>query len=111
MWIESGWGWRGDEYVDTYHFYLGERLVESITVGRELVKKFVEHGTQTMGFIWNLFKLAQGEKKVLKVQERNSKEAACFEIRYIPTEKEKWRAGLTIRDLENAVIEGQRKFV
>ena len=109
--MESEWGWRGDEYVDTYHFYLGERLVESITVSRELVTRFVEHGTQAMGFVWDLFKLAQGEKKVLKVQEQNSKKPATFEIHYVTTPDETRRAFLTMRDLEKAIAEGQRKFV
>lgn len=107
--------WRiADFYQDqaTYLFYLGDRLVETITLSRDILDQFVPRHCTAMPFIWDLFELAQGEKEVLRVVEQNtSRGPAEFEIRSVLSEREKWVGSLTQRDIEDAIIAGKRELV
>jgi len=97
VWALREQTFRYDTY--SYFFYLGARLVETITVDRDVVKKFVPECSSPMQFIFDLFKLAQGEKRVLKIVEANSRKPATFEIRRVDDE---YLEGLTIERVERA---------
>ena len=91
----------------SWYFYLGDKLIETITLDREVVFKFVPKGVSVMPFVWDLFKVAAGEKEVLRVQEQNTRRPAVFEIRCVSAdEREEWLAGLTYTDVLIAAREG-----
>lgn len=95
----------------TYLFYLGDRLVENITLSRDILDRFVPKHCDPMSFVWSLFELAQGKEEVLQIVEQNtSRMPAHFEIRYSPSKHEKWIGSLTQRDVEEAIIAGRREL-
>jgi len=63
-----------------------------------------------MGFIWDLFTVAQREEEVLRVMQQNSKPPAQFEIRRVKTRREEWLNSITYQDLITATLEGEREF-
>ena len=91
----------------TWHFFLGERLIESITVDREVYRKFVPKNEDGRAFIWELFKVAQGEQEVARVQAMNERKSPLFEIKRVETEREEWLSSLTFEQY----IEASRKGV
>ena len=93
-----------------YLFYLGDQLVERIILDRDIIKRFVpEHG-DVMPFIWDLFKLAQGEEEVLRITEQNAVKPVIFEITVKHSPAEEWAIGLTRNDVYHAVAEGRREL-
>ena len=75
--------------VITYHFFLGETLVETIQITRDLMREFVPEGEPFLPFLWKLLEVAQGKKEVGRVEVMNRREPAMFEFRRVPTEREK----------------------
>jgi len=92
----------------SWYFYLGDRLIETITLDREIVHKFVPEGQSVMPFVWDLFKVAAGEEEVLRIKEQNTCKPIVFEIRRVPAdEREEWVIGLTYADVLIAAREGK----
>ena len=78
--------WLGRDYSrDTYEasFFLGERLVQTISVPHRNLRDFVPEGCDSMDFFYKLLTVAIGEVEVLRVKEMNTKNPATFEIRRI----------------------------
>lgn len=78
--------WLGRDYSrDTcdVSFYLGERLVQTISVPYRNLREFVPEGCDSMDFFYKLLTVAIGEVEVLRVKEMNTKSPAMFEIRRI----------------------------
>jgi hypothetical protein len=73
-------------------FWLGHDLIERIVLPFDFVRThFDMASTDAFDFVWDLFLLAQGEKEVLEVQEKNNKYPALFEIRHIENpDKQRW---------------------
>lgn len=72
-------------------FWLGRDLIERIKIPQDLLRERFAEGVDYMTFFWDLFLVAQGEKEVLEIKERNDKHPAVFEIRRIPNpERERW---------------------
>jgi hypothetical protein len=72
-------------------FWLGRELIERIVVPLEIVRQRVPDGYDAMGFFWDLFLVAHGEKDVLEWKEKNDKYPASFEVRRIENpEKVRW---------------------
>lgn len=90
------------------YFYLGDRLVEHFDFDMDLVRERLGIGENSPGFgindfIWNLFRLAQGEDEVLRIEEQNKRYPAVFEVRHIPhPEKQRWNS-LTMIEVANEV--------
>ena len=64
-------------------FFLGERLVQTISVPHRNLRDFVPEGCDSMDFFYKLLTVAIGEVEVLRVKEMNTKNPATFEIRKI----------------------------
>lgn len=94
-----------------YLFYLGDRLVERIAVDRDIVRMFVPGHCEVMPFIWDLFKVVQGEEDVLCVTEQNAIKPATFEITVKHSPEQEWAIGLTRHDLYDAIAAGERELV
>lgn len=102
--------WLADWRYDTaeYLFYLGDTLVERFTVSQDVLRVFVPEHCEVMPFIWDLFKVAQGEEEVAWVMEQNAVKPAVFEITRKPTAEEERAMGLTYGDVCEAVAKGER---
>jgi len=91
----------------SFYFYLGDKLVETIVLDRDVMRQFVPEGESVMAFVWDLFRVAVGEEEVLRVQEQNKHRPATFEIRRVPSEREEWLASLTRSDVLTAALTGE----
>lgn len=104
-WIEDI-GYRTFEFL----FYLGNQLVERITLHRDVLRRFVSEHYDTMPFVWDLFKLAQGEEEVLRITEQNAVKPVVFEITVKPSPEHGWAIGLTRGDIYEAIEKGKREL-
>lgn len=91
-------------------FYLGDRLIERIVVDRDVLRRFVPESHDIMPFIWDLFKLAQGEEEVLRITEQNTVKPVVFKITVEPSPGHEWAIGLTRRDVYHAIVAGKREL-
>ena len=73
-----------DVYIT--QFWLGEKLIESIEIPRQIMREFVKEGESSLSFIYGLLEVAQGKEEVMRIEEMNSKYPASFEIRRIENE-------------------------
>lgn len=95
----------------SWYFYAGDRLVETITLAREVYDRFVPENTDGMSFIWDLFNVAQGEGEILRIMGMNQQRPAQFEIRLIQPPGDAWAQSLTRQDLHTAIRSGERELV
>lgn len=84
----------GDETL-TFVFYLGDKVVERFSIEREVIRKFVPPYVSWMPFIFDLFKLAQGEEEVLRITEQNKMAPAVFDVRLADSARD-YREALTL---------------
>lgn len=90
-----------DQVNDTVEvqFWLGHDLIERIMVNRDILKYHVPENFDSMAFFWDLFLLAQGEKEVLEIKEKNSVYPATFEVRRVENPEKERYFGLSLRQL------------
>ena len=93
--------------IFTVHFYLGDLLVESISVSHEVLMQFVPEACEYMPFFYDLLKVAQGEEEVFRIKEQNVPRPKMFEIRCVPSPQEEYARGLSMTDVYQAVREHQ----
>lgn len=75
----------------TVQFWLGDRLVDTLTVAREVLEQFRGEAYELydpLPFFYDLLKVSQGEQEVLRIEQQNHGRPALFEIRRIETQAE-----------------------
>jgi hypothetical protein len=103
LWPEVDWA---SEKV-TMHFWLGDRLVESISLTRLALQMLVPEGTSDTHIFWELFKVAQGEEEVLRVQELNKRYPATFEIRRVEHPDKEYWSSIDLEQLKEMYRKGK----
>lgn len=93
-----------------YLFYLGDRLVECITFSRCVLEQFIPESCDAMPFIWDLFKLAQGEEEVVRITEQNTIKPVVFEITVKRSPEQEWAVGLMRNGIYQALVDGEREL-
>jgi hypothetical protein len=83
----------------TMYFWLGDRLVDTITLSRMALEELVPVGNDPFQLFWELFKVSQGETEVLCIKELNSKYPATFEIRRIENSERKFWSSISREEL------------
>ena len=74
-----------DEMMDTFEFqfWRGDTCAEVIAINRGMLRDLCGDGIATsdpMPFIWQLFEVAQGNKGMVVIQEKNARRPAMFAI-------------------------------
>ena len=93
--------WRYD--TCTWQFWAGDQLLESITLSRDLLEKFVPEHQDSMSLVWELFEVAHGEAEVARLVDQNGQvKGALFEVRRIQNEREEYVHALTYHDFVDA---------
>lgn len=75
-------------------FWLGRDLIQRFVFSHMTWEEFINRivggeFNDPMPYLFDMLKLAEGEKEVLEYQAKNNKEPARFEIRYICPERER----------------------
>lgn len=108
------WGY-SDYFTEiaVYQFWLGDKIIETIELSREMIKQFVPEHQDSIAFAWELFELTQGEEEVLRIAQQNykGKHPATFDIKYVPTPREEYAEGMSRDRILQAVRAGERVFV
>jgi hypothetical protein len=88
VWPERDWS----RDILTLGFWAGDRLLERISIDRELLHQLVPEGVDPFHIFWELFKVAHGETEVLRLQEQNTRYPATFEVRRIENpQRQEWQ--------------------
>lgn len=99
--------WLGDRF--SWHFYLGDTLIETITLTRSAYRQFVPEHSDGTEFIWSLFELAQGKEEVLRIQQQNTREPAVFEIRHVKSDEKLALESMALEDVARAAALSMRR--
>lgn len=97
-WLNNPW-----EDMLEVQFWLGHDLIERFQVSRTVLRELVPEGQDALPFFWDLLLVAQGEKEVLRIKEKNSKLPATFEIRRVENEMKAYYGSLNREDLARAL--------
>jgi len=92
-----------------YHFWLGERLVQTIEVNRDVFRQIVPEWEDGTGFLWDLFMLTQNPDQVKIIEEQNKPMPGHFRITYVANEELEYFGSLEYGEALAAISQRSRR--